>query len=36
MMGRGALFTPEERGQMADFLASDFGPNSPRPAAQEH
>ena len=34
MMGRGALFTPEERGKMADYLATDFGPNAP-PRAPE-
>jgi mono/diheme cytochrome c family protein len=36
MMGRGALFTTEERGQMADYLATDFGPNVPRAAPQAH
>jgi len=29
MMGRGALFTADERKQMADYLAVDFGPNTP-------
>ena len=29
MMGRGALFTVEERKQIADYLAVDFGPNVP-------
>lgn len=36
MMGRGALFTAAERGQMADYLASDFGPTTPRPAPPAH
>jgi hypothetical protein len=34
MMGRGALWTAEERGQMADYLAIDFGPQVPPRAAQ--
>ena len=29
MMGRGALFTADERKQMADYLAVDFGPTVP-------
>lgn len=29
MMGRGALFTADERKQMADYLAVDFGPAVP-------
>jgi mono/diheme cytochrome c family protein len=36
MMGRGALFTAEERGQMADYLAVDFGPTVPPRAPQGH
>lgn len=36
MMGRGALWSGEEIKTMAGFLASDFGPQSPRarPAAR--
>ena len=34
MMGRGALFTAEERSQIADYLATDFGPKVP-PRAPE-
>jgi mono/diheme cytochrome c family protein len=36
MIGRGALWTEEERKQMADYLAVDFGPNVPRRTAQQH
>jgi hypothetical protein len=32
MIGRGALFTPEEIKVMADYLGTDFGPNA-KPAA---
>ena len=32
MIGRGALFTPEEIKLMADYLGTDFGPNA-KPAA---
>jgi mono/diheme cytochrome c family protein len=28
MIGRGALFTPEEIKLMADYLGTDFGPNA--------
>ena len=28
MMGRGGLYTADERRQMADYLAVQFGPNS--------
>jgi mono/diheme cytochrome c family protein len=33
MIGRGGLFTPEEIKLMADYLATDFGPNE-KPAAK--
>ena len=32
MIGRGGLWTPEEINLMADYLGSDFGPNS-KPAS---
>jgi len=32
MIGRGALFTPEEIKLMADYLGTDFGPDA-KPAA---
>jgi mono/diheme cytochrome c family protein len=32
MIGRGGLYTPEEIKLMADYLATDFGPNA-KPAA---
>ena len=32
MVGRGALWTKGEIGQMADYLATDFGPGA-KPAA---
>ena len=32
MIGRGALFTPEEIKLIADYLGTDFGPNA-KPAA---
>ena len=36
MIGRGGLYTPEEIKLMADYLATDFGPNVPRAAPQAH
>jgi mono/diheme cytochrome c family protein len=36
MMGRGALFTIDERKQMADYLAMDFGPGVPPRKADAH
>jgi hypothetical protein len=33
MIGRGALFTPEEIKLMADYLGTDFGPNAKPGAA---
>ena len=36
MMGRGALFTTDERKQMADYLAMDFGPGVPPRKADAH
>ena len=33
MIGRGALWTRDEIGAMADYLALDYGPQSARPAA---
>jgi len=34
MVGRGGLWTTEEIKLMADYLGTDFGPNSPRPTPQ--
>jgi mono/diheme cytochrome c family protein len=34
MVGRGALWTTEEIKQMADYLGTDFGPNTP-PVTQQ-
>jgi mono/diheme cytochrome c family protein len=32
MIGRGALYSPDEIKLMADYLATDFGPNTKPPA----
>jgi mono/diheme cytochrome c family protein len=36
MVGRGALWTPEEVKLMAEYLATDFGPNSPSAKPPAH
>ena len=33
MVGRGALWTRDEINAMADYLATDYGPQSPKPSA---
>jgi hypothetical protein len=33
MLGRGAVWTGEEIKTMANYLATDFGPNSPKVAS---
>ena len=33
MLGRGGVWSGEEIKTMTAYLASDFGPNSPRPAS---
>ena len=32
MIGRGALWEPDEVRQMAEYLGADFGPNAAKPA----